>query len=47
MNPFGHSLTADTKVQPAQLVDRTDTTLLKLKFLFRKDNQQQRQLWAT
>jgi hypothetical protein len=40
MNSFGHSFTADTNVLPAQLVDRTDTTLLKLKVLIRKDNQQ-------
>jgi hypothetical protein len=39
MNSFGHSFTADTNVQPAKLVDPTDITLLKLKLLFRKDNQ--------
>jgi len=40
MNPFRHSFTADTNVQPTELVDRSYTTILKSKFIFRKDNQQ-------
>jgi hypothetical protein len=40
INPFEHSFTARTNVLLAKFVDRTDTTLLKFKFIFYKDNQQ-------